>query len=101
MPTAITAGLRCGRPVARAMHGRICAPVCGAAGFPILGRVTMDLTMFDVTDLPAMSGQRRLGRLRRIVRRTTLARLTTLAAAAGTIGYEILTALGRRYRRSI
>ena len=67
----------------------------GGTRVPLIGRVSMDLTVFDVTDVDP-----------------TLARpggtielldedygVDAAAADAGTIGYEILTALGRRYHR--
>ena len=59
---------------------------------PIVGRISMDLLMLDITDLPD-----------RAVRRGDFATLIgaepsidEVAAAAGTIGYEILTRLGLR-----
>jgi alanine racemase len=58
-----------------------------------IGRISMDLTMFDVTDHP------------RIIPGTMLDLIgpghdiDDLATEAGTIGYEILTSLGPRYRR--
>jgi alanine racemase len=62
----------------------------------LAGRVSMDLLAIDVTALPDHS-----------VRRGDLVTLIggdigvdALAAAAGTIGYEILTSLGSRYRRA-
>ena len=62
---------------------------------PLAGRVSMDLLAIDVTDLPDNT-----------VRRGDLATLIggeitvdALAAAAGTIGYEVLTSLRRRYHR--
>ena len=62
---------------------------------PLAGRVSMDLLAIDVTD-----------RVRYAVRRGDLVTLIggeigvdALAAAAGTIGYEILTGLGQRYHR--
>jgi len=62
---------------------------------PLLGRVSMDLIAADVTDIPEG-----------IVKRGDYATLLgidigvdELAAAMGTIGYEVLTSLGRRYRR--
>jgi len=63
---------------------------------PLLGRVTMDLVMFDVTDLPdemavADDWIELFG--------TEIA-LDDAARAAGTIGYELLTSLGRRYART-
>ena len=62
---------------------------------PLAGRISMDLLTVDVTDLPE-----------NIPRRGDFAALLDaeigvdeLAAHAGTIAYEILTRLGRRYRR--
>ncbi|HMJ44163.1 MAG TPA: alanine racemase, partial [Pseudolabrys sp.] len=62
---------------------------------PIAGRVSMDLIAIDITSLPDNS-----------VRRGDLAKLIgdeisvdDVANAAGTIGYEVLTGLGRRYHR--
>ena len=60
---------------------------------PLVGRVSMDLTTFDVTDHPAVqpgSWLELLGPHRTV---------DDAARAANTIGYEVLTALGRRYRR--
>jgi alanine racemase len=70
----------------------------GAAYFdgnpvPLVGRVSMDLTTFDVTDRPAVqpgSWLELLGPHRTV---------DDAARDAGTIGYEVLTALGRRYHR--
>ena len=63
-----------------------------ATPVPLVGRVSMDLTTFDVTDTPAQPGD--------------VLQLIgpghgpdDLAIEAGTNGYEILTSLGRRYRR--
>jgi alanine racemase len=62
---------------------------------PLAGRVSMDLLAVDVTDVAAGA-----------VRRGDLATLIgdgvsvdDLAAGMGTIGYEVLTHLGRRYHR--
>ena len=64
--------------------GRLC---------PIVGRISMDLTVLDVTEVPD-------------ARQGTVATLIgdgldidEVGRRAGTIGYEVLTALGRRYRR--
>jgi alanine racemase len=61
----------------------------------IVGRISMDLLTVDVTDLPDNA-----------VRRGSLVTLIggelgldTVAAQAGTIGYEVLSSLGRRYHR--
>ena len=62
---------------------------------PLAGRVSMDLIAIDVTDLPEP-------RVTRGDHVTLLGReigVDDLAARAGTIGYEVLTSLGRRYRR--
>lgn len=73
----------------------------GGTGFvdgrrvPILGRVTMDLTMFDVTEL----GPDALGPGDHIELFGPNLPIEEAAAAAGTIPYELLTSLGRRYNR--
>ncbi|ATG42961.1 alanine racemase, biosynthetic [Phaeobacter piscinae] len=59
---------------------------------PVVGRVSMDLITVDVTNLS--DDPRHLSILNE--RQT----VDTLAQAAGTIGYEILTSLGSRYARS-
>ncbi|HEX5934550.1 MAG TPA: alanine racemase [Pseudorhizobium sp.] len=73
----------------------------GAAGFvadhrvPVVGRITMDLTIFDVTDIP--EGAIRAGDYIELFGPNVP--LDDVARAAGTIGYEILTSLGLRYER--
>lgn len=62
---------------------------------PVLGRVTMDLTMFDVTDL----GPDAVSVGDAIELFGPHMPIDEVAAAAGTIPYEMLTALGRRYHR--
>jgi alanine racemase len=62
---------------------------------PILGRVTMDLTMFDVTGLP--DGAVKVGNYVGLFGSNIA--LDEAARAAGTIGYEMLTGLGARYAR--
>lgn len=58
---------------------------------PLLGRVSMDLLTVDVTDLEEVPEHLQLlGQAQGV---------DDLAEAAGTIGYEILTALGARYDR--
>jgi alanine racemase len=64
---------------------------------PILGRVTMDLTLFDITDLPV--GSVRDGDWIELFGRNVA--LDESAAAAGTISYELLTGLGRRAERRL
>ncbi|MBP1850773.1 alanine racemase [Rhizobium halophytocola] len=74
----------------------------GGTGFvsgtrvPIAGRVTMDMTIFDVTDLPRDAI--RAGDYVELFGDNIA--LDDVARAAGTIGYEILTSLGLRYERA-
>jgi alanine racemase len=63
---------------------------------PILGRVTMDLTMFDVTGLP--DGTAKVGDYVELFGKHIA--LDDAARAAGTIGYEMLTSIGKRYSHS-
>jgi len=73
----------------------------GAFGFvaghrvPVVGRITMDLTIFDVTDVPA--SDIRAGDYIELFGPNMP--LDDVARAAGTIGYELLTGLGLRYER--
>lgn len=62
---------------------------------PVLGRVTMDLTLFDVTDL----GPDGVAVGDWIELFGPNVPVDEAAAAAGTISYEMLTSLGRRYYR--
>lgn len=73
----------------------------GAEGFiaghrvPVAGRVTMDLTIFDVTDVPR--NRIRAGDYIELFGPNMP--LDDVARVAGTIGYELLTSLGLRYER--
>jgi alanine racemase len=76
----------------RSLSGR------GAACFdgrpvPLVGRVSMDLTTFDVTDHPAVQPGCWLEVLGPHLSPDDV------AVAAGTNGYEVLTSLGRRFHR--
>jgi alanine racemase len=62
---------------------------------PIAGRVSMDLFAIDVTQLP--EGAVRRGDLATLIGDGMS--IDDLAAAMGTVGYEVLTNLGRRYHR--
>ena len=62
---------------------------------PVVGRVSMDLTTLDVTDVPADLAQP--GCLVDMIGPGTP--IDDVAAKAGTIGYEILTRLGPRPKR--
>ncbi|WP_425418829.1 alanine racemase [Oricola indica] len=72
----------------------------GQSGFidgrhvPLVGRITMDLTLFDVTDVDEESLAE--GWIELIGPNIPL---DEAAQAAGTIGYELLTSLGKRYER--
>lgn len=69
--------------------------ILGDVPVPLVGRVSMDLAIFDVTDAPA--GLARAGNFIDLIGPGHS--LDDLAREAGTIGYEVLTALGRRYHR--
>jgi alanine racemase len=62
---------------------------------PLAGRVSMDLLAVDVTDLP--EGKPRRGDTVALLDDTI--GVDDLASHAGTIAYEVLTNLGRRYHR--
>ncbi len=62
---------------------------------PLVGRVSMDLTTFDVTDAPAAVPGSWLDLIGPGMP------VDEVAARAGTNGYEVLTSLGRRYARTI
>jgi alanine racemase len=63
----------------------------GNTACPVIGRVSMDLLTVDVTDLPAVPKHMDILNAHQTVDK--------LADSAGTIGYEILTSLGARYKR--
>ena len=62
---------------------------------PVVGRVSMDLTTFDVTKVPTDQ----IGPGDEIELISPKHTIDDLAEEAGTIGYEILTSLGARYQR--
>lgn len=68
----------------------------GGAEAPIVGRISMDLTIIDVTGLPDNATQ--VGAPVDLIGPQQT--VDELGARAGTIGYEVLTSLGRRYRRT-
>jgi alanine racemase len=78
----------------RTLAGRGCGHI-GGVRVPLIGRVSMDLAVFDVSDADpsiALPG----GFIELI---NTKYGVDAVAADAGTIGYEILTGLGKRYHR--
>jgi len=62
---------------------------------PVIGRISMDLVTIDVTDVPEMASQP--GAMVEVLGEHMTA--DDLAEQARTSGYEIMTALGRRYAR--
>jgi alanine racemase len=62
---------------------------------PLAGRISMDLMAIDVTDLP--DGDVRRGEYATLIGGDIT--VDDVAAFGGTIGYEVLTRLGRRYHR--
>ncbi len=69
-----------------ALRGHLC---------PIVGRVSMDLTTVDVTEVPGAPVTR--GDMAEVL--GPHISIEAMGAAAGTIGYEVLTRLGRRFAR--
>ena len=75
----------------------------GSSGFgildglkvPVVGRVSMDLTTYDVSNVPDSATLP--GSFIDIISHAVT--IDDVARAAGTIGYEILTALGNRFHR--
>jgi alanine racemase len=65
----------------------------GGTFCPVVGRISMDLSIIDISEAESLSRGDRVEILGPNVG------IDDLAASAGTIGYEILTSLGRRYRR--
>lgn len=62
---------------------------------PVIGRITMDMTIFDVTDIP--ENEIHAGDYVELFGDNIP--LDDVARAGGTIGYELLTGLGLRYER--
>ncbi len=67
----------------------------GGSRCPLVGRISMDLCVADVTDLPEEAG--RPGERAEFF--GAAADLDDFATKSGTIGYQLLTGLGRRYLR--
>ena len=89
MPTAISAA-------ASANDGTRGAEVMVAGKrCPVAGRISMDLIAVDITDLPPNAARR--GHMVTLIGEGIT--VDELAHHFGTIGYEVLTSLGRRYAR--
>jgi alanine racemase len=69
--------------------------IVGGQRCPFIGRVSMDYIVIDVTDAPPESARR--GGWAELLGETL--EVDELAGRARTIGYEVLTRLGRRYAR--
>lgn len=78
----------------RSLSHRGCARL-GGRQVPLVGRVSMDLAIFDVSALPEAAA--RPGSFVDLLDEAY--GVDEAAGDAGTIGYEILTSLGRRYHR--
>jgi alanine racemase len=89
-----TAGVGYADGIFRSLSNRGCGYL-GEIRVPLVGRVSMDLIVFDVSDVPAE--QARPGDAIEIIGPHNP--VDEVARAADTIGYEILTALGHRYHR--
>ena len=76
----------------RSLSGRALARHAGQ-DIPLVGRVSMDLITFDVTDHPLITP----GSMLELIGDALTP--DDVAARAGTIGYEVLTSLGARYAR--
>ena len=69
--------------------------IVGGKRCPLAGRISMDLLAIDVSDVP--EGKVRRGDFATLIGDELP--VDEVAKAAGTIGYELLTSLGRRYHR--
>ena len=78
----------------RSLSNRGSAAIAGQR-VPVVGRISMDLMTIDVTGLDPQAASP--GRFAELIGPGH--DIDAVAAEAGTIGYEMLTALGRRYHR--
>lgn len=78
----------------RYLSNRGCGLIAGQQ-VPLVGRVSMDMVMFDVSDI----NNTLLEESDVITLIGDTITVDDIARDAGTIGYEVLTALGSRYRR--
>ncbi|MEM8540327.1 MAG: alanine racemase [Pseudomonadota bacterium] len=84
-----SAGVALRQALPTGAHGFI-----GGKNVPLIGRMTMDLCMFDVTEV---SDEHLSNGWIELIGDNIL--IDEAARAAGTIGYELLTSLGQRYER--
>lgn len=88
----IAAGYADGLPRSLSSRGAV---YCDGIRLPIVGRVSMDSIIVDISALP--EGRLKLGSLVEVLGPHQT--LEDVARDAGTISYEILTGLGHRYER--
>jgi alanine racemase len=88
-----TVGIGYADGIPRAVSGRLQARFQGQS-MPLAGRVSMDLLTFDATEIPELQP----GRWVEII--GAAQDVDAVADMAGTIGYEVLTGLGARFRRA-
>lgn len=88
-----TMGLGYADGLPRRLEGQLMGDF-GGQRLPLVGRVSMDLMTFDATDIQRV----RPGRWIELIGPNTQD-VDGMAALCGTIGYEVLTALGTRFRR--
>jgi alanine racemase len=81
----------------RALSNRGASVLIGGRRCSILGRVTMDLTMVDVSDVPVVTIGDEVVLIGKQGREEILA--TEMARCAGTIAWEIFTSIGSRVAR--
>lgn len=91
----ISAGYADGYP--RSLSGRDGAVLVGGKRCPVLGRITMDLTMVDVSAVPGAQVGDEVVLIGRQGSEEILA--AEVAERAGTIAWEIFTGIGSRVRR--
>lgn len=87
-----TAGVGYADGLWRRLEGKLKGHFRGAA-LPMVGRVSMDLTTFDATDVP----QLKPGNWLQLIGPGQ--DVDAVAEMGGSIGYEVLTSLKRRFRR--
>nr|MCU0796231.1 alanine racemase [Akkermansiaceae bacterium] len=92
-PTDVaTIGIGYGDGFPRSLSGKDADVFIGGQRFPIIGRVTMDQIMVDVTDSPVRTGDE-------VELFGPNIRVDEVAAKAGTIAWEILTGITPRVTR--
>ncbi|MCG7492866.1 alanine racemase [Thalassobius sp. Cn5-15] len=79
------------RVIGNGLNGASLNVYADGVACPVVGRVSMDLITVDITDLAQEPEALQILNAQQTV--------DDLADIAGTIGYEILTSLGRRYQR--